>query len=545
MPFIGTVLRYTPQKEIVVERVLNLNEDLYLRDHHFVHAPDIKPLSACLPVMPLAFSLEAMAEVAACLVAGFGITGFEDVRATNWIRMDDVETLLLRISAQLAGYSPETSTYRITATISVEEENFSAISATVLLGQRYLQTIGLEFEELIAPHPYSLKTDEIYRERYLFHGPALQCISGDIVLSDQGLVGELTVLSKERLIASTRNPELLTDPIALDGVGQLFGLWGQNYDKYILPVSIEKLEVYCPTPPVGTRVTVRLQITHITARRVHANIEVQDGTGHVWMRIKDWGHWIFYWTKKAVDFQRLPTKYVASEDIHLPGLSEESVCNSVCTNDLRELDLKIVAGYYLHVDESNTFRRLGNNLIRQREWLLGRIAVKNAVRRWLAQETASDMLHPASFVIENDPHGQPLAKFAPGFEAPPHISLAHSNDRAIAVASRYAVGIDLEHIAHRDLTFLETFTTPKERDIVNGFPNDERDTWITCLWCAKEAVSKTLGSGLSYKPQSFELHHITPDGCISIHHRESDRLFTVHTQEDQGFIIAYAMLQQI
>ena len=545
LPFVSTVLRYTPKKEIVVERVLNLNEDLYLRDHLFVHAPDIKPLFACRPVMPMTFCLEAIAEVAACLTPGFGVIGFEDVKATHWIRMDDVETLVLRISAQLADYNPETVTYSITGTIFGESEILPAVSATVLLGQHYLQTIAMEFEELIDPRPYPLKAEEIYRERHLFHGPAFQCVSGDMVLGDQGLTGELTVLPKERLFATTKTPELLTDPIALDGAAQLLGLWGQNHNRYILPISIQKLEIYCPTPPVGTRVPVRLQITDVTSRRVHADIEIQDGTGHVWMRIRSWGDWIFHWTKKVFDFQRLPTKYVWTRDIYLPHLPQGSICQAICTNDLREFDLRITAGYYLHMDESDTFSRMDNHPVRQREWLLGRIVAKDAVRLWLAQETASDMLHPAIFVIENDSQGQPVIKSISEFRVLPHISLAHSSDRAIAVASRYPTGIDLEFISHRDIIFLESFATTKEQDFINGLPMDERDIWITRLWCAKEAVSKTLGSGLSFRPQSFELHHVAPDGCITIHHNDSDRLFTVHTRQDQGFIIAYTMPQEI
>ena len=85
MPFIGSVLDYVPGERITIERKLSVDEDLYLADHAFVHAPGIKPTSACLPVVPMTMSLEIMAEAAACLAPGCGLLGFEDVRSVTWI----------------------------------------------------------------------------------------------------------------------------------------------------------------------------------------------------------------------------------------------------------------------------------------------------------------------------------------------------------------------------------------------------------------------------------------------------------------------------
>ena len=58
---------------------MTLDEDLHLADHAFVHAPGVKPLFACLPVVPMTLSLEILAEAAACLAPGYGLIGFEEV----------------------------------------------------------------------------------------------------------------------------------------------------------------------------------------------------------------------------------------------------------------------------------------------------------------------------------------------------------------------------------------------------------------------------------------------------------------------------------
>jgi phosphopantetheinyl transferase len=541
MSFIGTVLQYTPQQEIVVERTLSIDEDLYLKDHLFVYAPDIKPPSACSPVLPMTVSLEAIAEVAACLVPGFGPMGFEDVKAIRWIRLNDNGTLVLRISAQVEDYNQETSAYRIATTITAENETSPSVSAIVLFGRHYLQTVGMAFEELTDVHPYPLKAEEIYRERRLFHGPAFQCISGDIVLGNQGLIGELTVLSKEHFFASTSNPELLTDPSVLDSVGQLLGLWGQNREMRIFPVTIGKLELYCPTPPAGTKLPVRLQITQVDSRIVYADVEVHNGNGCVWMRIKNWGGWIFRWRRRLLDFMRFPARYLITQNMSLPYLPEGSVCQNIYRSDMPDFNPWLGAGYCLNLDEMGRFHKLGNNTVRQWEWLLGRFAAKDSVRLWLAKETGTDMLHPASFVIENDSQGQPVVKAISGFKVLPHISLAHSNGRAIAIAARDATSIDLELIVHRDQDFLESFATPEEQNIINNFPADKHDEWITRLWCAKEAVGKSLEAGLSCNPRSFEAGDIAANGYISIRHCAGDRLFTVYTQQDGDFIIAYVI----
>ena len=81
MPFIDSVSEFVPNERITVEHLLDINGDLFLRDHVFIHAPGVKPLEQCLPVLPLTMILEAMAETAVCLAAGLGVIGLENVSA--------------------------------------------------------------------------------------------------------------------------------------------------------------------------------------------------------------------------------------------------------------------------------------------------------------------------------------------------------------------------------------------------------------------------------------------------------------------------------
>jgi phosphopantetheinyl transferase len=193
----------------------------------------------------------------------------------------------------------------------------------------------------------------------------------------------------------------------------------------------------------------------------------------------------------------------------------------------------------LHMEEMPAFWKLAKAPERQWQWLLGRIAAKDAIRQWLARETGEEMLHPAAFTIENDQRGQPLVKKTSGLQTIPNLSIAHCADRAVAIAHRDAVGIDIERIAERDARFLETIATRRERERLANFLGTEPNGWMTRLWCAKEAVGKLWGTGVDAAPQAFEAIDVDGSGEITILHRQSGRNVLVNTREDDGFIVAY------
>jgi phosphopantetheinyl transferase len=543
MPFIGNVLSYVENQEVVIERLLDLREDLFLAHHLFVHAEKVKPVSACFPVVPLTISIEMMGEVAACLAPGCGLLGFEDIKATRWIGLQDIEILPLRISAKLQRYDLNTDTYRIHVCVYMEEYETPAIQATVLFGRHYLVDLNMSFSPLKNPRAHPLSAKQVYGERVLFHGPIFQSISGDTVLADRAVIGELAVLPKNGMFYSIRQPELLTDPILLDGVGHLIGLWAIERGVYVFPVAIRKLELYCPTPRVGTRVPVHVEISQFSSKLLGVDVEIQDGSGHVWMRIKGWWDWVFSWTQKVNHFRRHPTRHLVSHELDLEALPQGAIAQYIEKLDLKNTDqginLEIISRLYLHIKEMPTFMKLEKVPARQLQWLLGRIAAKDAVRRWLARDTDKEMLHPASFIIENDESGQPAVKAIHGTQTPPSLSISHAEDRAVALVHDDAVGIDIERVADRDEVFLATIASQGERELLGNLVGSEPSAWITRLWCAKEATGKLLGTGLDAAPQGFEAIDIKACGTITILHHGNGRSVLVNTKQEDDFIIAY------
>ncbi|MGA8170967.1 MAG: 4'-phosphopantetheinyl transferase superfamily protein [Methylocystis sp.] len=538
LAFLGPILNFVEGESITVERTLDLDEDLYLADHAFVLAP--KPLSACLPVMPMTMSLEAMAETAACLAPGYGLLGFQDVKSTRWIDLADAERIALRIEAKVERQDPERGVIYVDTAIYTDQQDSPAISATVLFGDHYLAETSPLVSELANAYRYPLTGEQIYAERRMFHGPAFQCLSGEITIGDEGVQGELVVPASESLFRSTRRPQLLTQPALLDAVGQIIGLWAMEKERYAFPIGVTRLEILGPTPPVGVHVPVRVEITRNEGKTLAANVEIGDGAGGVWMRIADWRKWKFRWEKHLVDFRRFPDQYLLARRAPLPEIDREASCLMLSKDDLAQFDLTLLARYCLGVDEMATFWDLGRFPRRQTQWLLGRVAAKDAVRHWAVERTRAAMLHPAAFAINADERGRPFVEALPNGDTPPCISISHCEDRAIAIASKDAVGVDIERIATRDANLVKAFATANELGMLGEYPDDQRDAWLTRLWCAKEAVGKVLGFGIDGKAQSLEATHLSGDGTIDVLHRASDRSFRVTTVEDRGFIIARA-----
>jgi phosphopantetheinyl transferase len=121
---------------------------------------------------------------------------------------------------------------------------------------------------------------------------------------------------------------------------------------------------------------------------------------------------------------------------------------------------------------------------------------------------------PASAIeIASEPGGRPYARLAPevgrlaGFAAgerlPVAVSISHAEGHALCAAAALgadgprALGADLGLAEPRSLGFVETFFTAGEQRFVGEGPPEERALRANLVWCAKEAVLKALGRGLT------------------------------------------------
>ena len=150
---------------------------------------------------------------------------------------------------------------------------------------------------------------------------------------------------------------------------------------------------------------------------------------------------------------------------------------------------------------------------RRAEWLFGRAAAKDAVRR-LLRERDDINASPADIEIDHDQDGRPFVRLL-GLGASataPSISIAHSDGFAVAIAGHCAegerLGIDIERIRAREGPFQEIAFHADELTLLDAFAGSTRDEWVTRLWCAKEATAKALGKGLLEGPRSLTVRKV-------------------------------------
>ncbi len=180
----------------------------------------------------------------------------------------------------------------------------------------------------------------------------------------------------------------------------------------------------------------------------------------------------------------------------------------------------------LHPTEQATFDGL-RVVKRRRDWLLGRWTAKHLIQQYLFDTTATRHPLPALLILPS-PDGAPQAFLAPqSFDSaqdkppisnlqspisnnqspipnlqspiPLSLSISHSADRSFCALTDEpgtTVGADIERIEPREPGFVEQFFTPVEIAAIHAAPPAQRDTLITAIWSAKEAVLKALRVGL-------------------------------------------------
>jgi phosphopantetheinyl transferase len=151
----------------------------------------------------------------------------------------------------------------------------------------------------------------------------------------------------------------------------------------------------------------------------------------------------------------------------------------------------------------------------QRQWLLGRVAVKDAVRELLWQSGAGP-LFPAQIRVGNDAGGRPWAR-GPAGEAY-RVSLAHTGPVAVALAGVHEdVGIDIEPVVDRPVDSVAAAAlTEAEKDLVRRAGPTGAAELLTRLWTAKEAAAKAAGSGFGGHPRRFIVTDLTGSGCTVV-----------------------------
>ena len=145
---------------------------------------------------------------------------------------------------------------------------------------------------------------------------------------------------------------------------------------------------------------------------------------------------------------------------------------------------------------------------RRHEWLLGRWTAKQLLRHSLA---SYEGLPLEAISVANDPDGAPYLAVEGEGRLPVSLSISHRAGRAVCALSPAAspsIGVDLEYVETRAPAFVNDFFTAEESARVWACPDPLRDTLVTVIWSAKEAVLKALREGLRLDTRAVEIAHV-------------------------------------
>ncbi|MER5885237.1 beta-ketoacyl synthase N-terminal-like domain-containing protein [Streptomyces sp. NPDC001941] len=333
----------------------------------------------------------------------------------------------------------------------------------------------------------------MYAERWMFHGPLFQGVSAITALGGRHVRGELT---------APPAPGAL-----LDNVGQLLGYWlmATHTDRTVVfPVGIRRAELFGPHPAPGTRLDCHIRVTALTDTLLEADVELADrATGAVWARIEGWQDRRFDSPPETDAVKRRPEHSTLSET--RPG-GWELVFERWPDPASRDLMMRNqLAGAERERYERHAPRG-------KRQWLLGRIAAKDAVRRALWAADPDEPVYPGEVRVRNEPSGRPVPEGVHGRELPPlELSLAHCQDAAVALVrpAGTPVGIDIEEVVERTDATVDAVLGPDEHALYARLGGGAEQ--LTRLWCAKEAAAKAEGTGLGGRPRDFTVVEATGD----------------------------------
>ncbi|TCO53689.1 type I polyketide synthase [Actinocrispum wychmicini] len=384
-----------------------------LVDHAiFPQADGWAEVSDGFPTVPITGLLEVIKDAARTVAPDGVITGVESVRAMQWVVVEPATEATITVR-------------RKGNRIHVRVGDYA--EGCVLVADRYPQPDNRTMPEFVDPRPAPVPASRLYRDGWMFHGPRFAGVIGIETLADNGITGTVTVLPAPGAL--------------LDNAGQVIGHWMQvsrDVDQTVLPTGIDAVRYHGPTPEVGQRIQCTSWITEVTAEHMRADAELRTSDGTLWCRIEGWT------TRRFTTDDRIWQVKLRAERNTLaepqPG-GWVMVTEKWADSATRELMMR----RYLTAAERDQYRRL--DLRTQRQWLVGRVAVKDAVRTWLWDRGAGPIF-PAELTVIDEGDGVRVT----GAFTTPTVSVAHCVDPtkpsgggcAVAIAGDDPVGISVQ-----------------------------------------------------------------------------------------------------
>jgi len=512
-PFVGEIQKIAPGRELESRLLLDLRRHAFLRQHALLNIPDdLKPIEERLATLPLTFEIEILAEAAETLMPGLIVSACHSMQANRWVALESSPSLEVTVRA------------KVVADREVEVELHTPGHSTPAFRGRATMAESLspppqplyQFYDRECPHTAS----EFYAHGPLFHGPMFKLVRSFRGMSDTHIGADIEA-------PQDSYPGLIFEPFLLDALQHIVAYRGWLDGWPVMPIGMKRITRFGPTPQPGSRVRASVHYRKLDGRRVEADYEAYDDAGRLWIRVDGLQKYRVFSPKVLLEANHRPREtYLARPR---PLHSSAICCYHVTTNDLGDLQPDWIARLYLRPDEWAAYLRRP-----ALDWLLGRVAAKDAARSWLRQHRGM-LLHPLEVEIVNEADGAPRLK-VPSIPSLA-ISIAHIENEAIAVAAEtVGLGVDLAELKERNSDFVNFVFRTDELDLL---PTEGRDAWIHRAWCAKEASAKAVRVGLGQLPELRIVGLDVATGAIDIAFQ--GKRMTVVTWQEGNCTVAAVM----
>jgi phosphopantetheinyl transferase len=515
-PFLHRILVHEADR-LVAECDLDIAHDEFLRQHIlFTHEPvsDIDPTLTGLPVVPMAVSEEMLIEAASALSGGLLPLRLEQLTAHNWVSLDEGSRTVMLEARLLANVNGET---RIATQLS-DTNDVSLVEAEIVLAKSVPPPPSGSAPTLKSPRAPTKAVENHYADTGMFHGPIYHSVETVLQWDEDGLDASLANTPLHGFIASGRRPRFLINPLLLDSLGHVTAFWiAQRHgsDFAAFPSRIERIELLdaAREDTAGAVVSTRA-VFDDDMRFLKADLTCIGPEGNLLLRVTGWRDRYFEVPSRFSDARHRPRDGFYGHDVSglFANLPENVLVWRVPTfprgflDDAGGIWRRVLGNTILSAQERLEWKALSVPPPRRDEWLIGRIAVKEAVRTWI-ERTHGVRLLPADIVVNVAEGGKPYVS-GEGLEAfggMPEVSIAHVAGEAVAIAAPPGtpVGIDLDtagRIATADL-LAAGFSATEQAILTDSDP--ATPLRVLQAWCAKEAAAKCLGTGLNGQPKSF------------------------------------------
>jgi len=536
---------------------LNLNTDLYLLDHAIGGTVSTVE-NTRVHLVPLMVSLEIMAEAAMAHHSYSNYGGNTDVI----VRLEQVKAFR-RLVVDQNDLSLKMTVTGSDGRVHVEMTE-AGTADTVLMMADYIfapdyapqySSQSAKAPLVVSGPPASNLKEQtlLYGPKAMFHGPSMQAVKSLDKVGNKAIAGKATASPAADWMPNLAHANFLLNPLLLDNSSQfvLFYLYEKNLSATaLLPFFIESIDFYLNPADLAAEVEVAATLPALSERATEAEVEVVSA-GQVALRINSINSRRVVLSDTWQNFVARPsTSFLGSSILTTELLNKQlrercaivQVSQDVLNDD--DVILEWCLDYLLSKNELSQWR-IGQSKKRKIDWLLGRIAAKDAVRM-LVKNGLGRNLGPHDVEIHSHTDRSPYAIIKDKAIPAVAISITHTNGKGIALATFVDPnhpgnpGIDAETISPRDTDFASSFMQPSELRHLASYPSAALNAEITRIWTAKESMYKANRG--KFEASKFEILESDPaSDLIVISGGNGAGKYLAYSQIENDLVLTYTL----